>query len=117
MIPRPIKIETHNAVVLATAPLMMIVPYLLTFSPGVGLISFFLGTALMGVALSGISPNRTLPLSAIAGFDWALGLAIFAIGIVSGLTGQPVFTTIFLVGFGAAHLALTASTRYSSRGA
>ncbi len=117
MINRPIKIDTHNAVVLATAPLMMIVPYVLTFDPAVGLISFFLGAALMGVALSGISSHRTLPSSAIAGFDWVLGLAIFAIGILAGVTGQSIFTTIFLVGFGAAHLALTASTRYSSRGA
>lgn len=112
---RPIKIDAHNALVLATAPLLMVVPYVLTFDPGVGLISFFLGAALMGVALSGISPHR-LPGGAIAGFDLALGLTIFLVGIAAGLTGQPVITTIFLVGFGAAHLALTASTRYGSRG-
>lgn len=117
MINRPIKIDAHNALVLATAPLMMIVPYVLTFSVGIGLLSFFLGAVLMGVALSGIRSDRGLPASAIAGFDWMLGLTIFAIGIVSGLAGQSIFTTIFLVGFGAAHLALTASTRYGSRGA
>lgn len=112
---RPIKIDAHNALVLATAPLLMIVPYLLTFDPGIGLLSFFLGAALMGVALSGINPGR-IPLGAIAGFDRALGSAIILVGLVSGLTGQPVPTTVFLVGFGAAHLALAASTRYGSRG-
>lgn len=112
---RPIKIDAHNALVLATAPLLMIVPYLLTFHPGVGLVSFFLGAALMGVALSGISPHR-LPGRAIAGFDVALGLAILLVGLAAGFSGQPVLTTVFLVGFGAAHLALAASTRYGSRG-
>lgn len=111
---RPIKLDAHNALVLATAPLLMIVPYVLTFDPGIGLLSFFLGAALMGVALSGVTPRR-LPLVAIAGFDHALGLVIMLVGLVSGLSGQPVLTTLFLVGFGAAHLALSASTRYGSR--
>ncbi|MCO5316504.1 MAG: hypothetical protein M9938_10155 [Solirubrobacterales bacterium] len=113
---RPIKIDFHNALVLAIAPLMMIVPYVLTFDPKLGLLSFFLGAAAMGIALSGIRP-QTLPGSTIAGFDRILGLTTVLVGLVSGLTGQPVVTTIFLVGFGAAHLALTAATRYGSRGA
>ncbi len=113
---KPIQMSLHNGVVLATAPLLMIVPYLLTFTPAIGFLTFFLGAALMGVSLAGSSPNRTVPLSTIAGFDWAIGIAIFSIGILSGLTGQENLMTIFLVGFGAAHLALTASTRYSARG-
>lgn len=117
MTARPIEISVHNALVLATAPLLMIGPYLLTFSPGVGFISFFLGAILMGVTLAGSSPKRSLPLVAHAGFDWAIGIAIFSIGVLAGITGQDTLTTIFLVGFGAAHLALTASTRYSARGA
>lgn len=117
MVNKPIKMDAHNALVLATAPVMMIAPYVLTFNVGIGLITFFLGAALMGVALSGVRSDRMLPASAIAGFDWALGMSIFAIGIVAGLAGQSIFTTVFLVGFGAAHLALTASTRYSARGA
>lgn len=112
---RPIKIDFHNALVLAIAPLMMIVPYLLTFDPRLGLLSFFLGATAMGIALSGVSP-RTLPGSAIAGFDRILGVAILLVGLISGLTGQPVVTTVFLVGFGAAHLALVAATRYGSGG-
>jgi hypothetical protein len=114
---RPIDINVHNGLVLAGAPLLMVVPYLLTFSPGVGLLSFFLGCMLMGVALAAASPRRRVPLSAIAGFDWTLGISILAIGVVSGIFGDQPVATIFLVGFGAAHMALTAATRYSARGA
>lgn len=114
---RPINIDLHNGLVLACAPLLMVVPFLLTFSPGVGLLSVFLGSLLMGVALMAASPHRRVPLSAIAGFDRALGVAIFAIGVVSGIFGDQPVATIFLVGFGAAHMALTAATRYSARGA
>jgi hypothetical protein len=113
---RPIDIDLHNGLVLAGAPLLMVVPYLLTFSPGVGLLSFFLGCMLMGVALAAASPHRRVPLSAIAGFDWTLGISILAIGLVSGIFGDQPVMTIFLVGFGAAHMALTAATRYSARG-
>lgn len=115
MMTRTIPLEAHDALVLATAPLMMVVPYILTFSPEVGLVSFFLGTLLMGLALSG--STRSLPVSAHAGFDLALGVTIFAIGIAVGIFGEPAVAAIFLVGFGAAHLALTAATRYSARSA
>jgi hypothetical protein len=117
MTARPIGISVHDALVLATAPLLMIAPYLLTFSVGIGYLTFFLGASLMGVSLAGASPKRPLSLSAHAGLDWAIGIAIFSIGVLAGITGQDTLTTIFLVGFGAAHLALTASTRYSARGA
>lgn len=112
---RTIPLEAHDALVLATAPLMMVVPYILTFSPTVGLVSFFLGALLMSVALGGTT--RSLPVSAHAGFDLALGVTIFAIGIAAGIFGEPAIAAIFLVGFGAAHLALTAATRYSARSA
>jgi hypothetical protein len=114
---RPVNIHLHNGVVLAAAPLLMVVPYLLTFNPAVGLLSFLLGSILMGVALAASSPNRRVSLSAIAGFDWTLGFTILSIGVVSGIFGDQPVATIFLVGFGAAHLALTAATRYSARGA
>jgi hypothetical protein len=114
---QPIDLDLHNGLVLASAPLLMVVPFLLTFSPGVGLLSAFLGALLMGVALMAASPYRRVPLSAIAGFDRALGVSILAIGVVSGIFGDQPVATIFLVGFGAAHMALTAATRYSARGA
>jgi len=115
MIQRTIPLEAHNALILATAPLMMVVPYVLTFSPGVGLVSFFLGAMLMGGALA--SSTRSIPVSTHEGFNWVLGLSTLLIGIVAGIYGNALVATIFLVGFGSAHLALTASTRYSARGA
>jgi len=112
---RTIPLETHNALILAFAPLMMVVPYLLTFSPGVGLVSFFLGALLMGGALA--SSTKALPVSTHEGFNWIIGLSTLGIGIAAGIVGDVPVAAIFLVGFGAAHLALTASTRYSARGA
>ena len=112
---RTIPLDAQNALVLATAPLLMVVPYILTFSPGVGLVSFFLGAMLMGGALA--SSTRSIPVSTHEGFNWVLGLSILLIGIVAGIYGNALVATIFLVGFGSAHLALTASTRYSARGA
>ncbi|HTU14081.1 MAG TPA: hypothetical protein VMF31_02680 [Solirubrobacterales bacterium] len=115
MIRRTIPLDAQNALVLATAPLMMVVPYVLTFSPEVGLVSFFLGALLMAVALAG--STRSLSVSAHEGFNWVLGLSTLAIGIVAGILGNVPVAAIFLVGFGSAHLALTALTRYSARGA
>ena len=115
MIQRTIPLETHNALVLATAPLLMIGPYLLTFSPGVGLVSFLLGALLMSVALA--SSTRSLPVTTQEGFNWVLGLSTLGIGVAAGIISDVAVAAIFLVGFGAAHLALTASTRYSARGA
>lgn len=114
---RPVSIDLHNGLILAAAPLMMVVPYLLTFSPAIGLLSFLLGSMAMGVALAASSPRRRVSLSAIAGFDWTIGLSILSIGVVSGIFGDQPVATIFLVGFGAAYMALTAATRYSARGA
>ena len=114
---RPVNIDIHNALVLATAPLMMVVPYLLTFNPAVGLMSFLLGALLMGVALAGSTDEVVVASSAIAGFDWTLGLTILGIGVASGVFGNQPVATIFMVGFGAAHLALTAVTRYGAPGA
>lgn len=120
-----VKLETHNAIVLVTAPLLMVVPFLLGFSPGIGLTSFFLGAVMIGLALSEAAPTGTfagvsrdrLPIAAHADLDRALGAVLLGLGIVAGIRGEHPLATIFLVGFGAAHLAHTAITRYSARGA
>jgi hypothetical protein len=115
MTQRTIPLDTQNGLVLATAPLLMVGPYLLTFSPGIGLITFFIGAMLMGGALA--SSTRSISATTHESFNWVLGTGTLAIGILAGIYDHTTAATIFLVGFGAAHLALTASTRYSARGA
>ena len=122
---RTITLDTHNAIVLVTAPLLMVVPYLLTFSPGLGLLSFFLGCLMTSLALTDAAPSGSLavagrnriPVAAHAGLDRALAAAIIGIGIVAAIPGGQPFASIFLVGFGAAYMAHTAFTRYSARDA
>ena len=125
MTTRNLTLDTHNAIVLATAPLLMVGPYLLTFSAGIGLFSFFLGAVMIGVALSDAASAGTimdagrdrLPVAAHASLDRALGATIVGVGIAAGVAGDQLVASIFLVGFGAAHLAHTVMTRYSARGA
>jgi len=125
MIKRTVTLETHNAIVMVAAPFLMFVPYLLSSSPGIGLLSFFLGSLLIGLALSEAAPanliagldRERIPIAAHSGLDLVLGATIVGTGIAVGLfAGQPL-ASIFLVGFGAAHMAHTAITRYSARGA
>ena len=80
-------------------------------------ISVALGAMLMGLALSTHGERRTISLGTHATFDYLLaGFAILtALALAFG--SAPAVATAFLAGFGAAHLALTASTRFSVRGA
>jgi hypothetical protein len=112
---RPLKLHTHNAIVLAAAPLLMVVPYLLSFEPGVGLICFAIGAVLIGLTLYTSSPNRRMPLLAIARMNQSIGLGLILLGVASAIAGQAPSTSIFLVGFGVAMSALNAATRYSAR--
>ena len=53
-----------------------------------------------------------MPLSAHAGLDYTLAATTIAVGVLAGIAGDYI-ATVFLVGFGSAHLALIASTRFS----
>jgi len=88
-------------------------PFLLGFGQAAGVVAFVLGVMLLGLSLQAVSSERSVPLSAYAGFDYVL--AIFAIigGLAVGLATSEWNAGIFLVGIGAALVALTASTRFS----
>jgi hypothetical protein len=111
---RAIPINVHAALEVAAAPLLMVAPFALGFTYLAGALSILLGVLLIGLATSvyGDSERGNLPLSAHAGLDYTLAAATIAAGVVAGIAGDNV-ATIFLVGFGSAHLALTASTRFS----
>lgn len=118
MVPlKPLTIHTHGAIVLALAPLLMVVPYLMSAGTGIGLACFFLGATLIGLALNSVASDRMIPLSALRDLDWAIGITLISLGVLSGALSGDLPTSIFLVVFGAAQIALTAVTRYSARGA
>ena len=111
---RAISINVHAALEVAAAPLLIVAPFALGFDYLAGALSITLGVLLFGLATSiyGDSTRGSLPLSAHAGLDYTLAAATMAAGVIAGIAGDYV-ATVFLVGFGSAHLALTASTRFS----
>ena len=111
---RGIPIHVHSALEMLAAPLLLVAPFALGFGIFAGFVSFALGALLIGLAVSAYGGERgTLPLTAHAGFDRVLAATLIGTGIAAGLFFGDVPATIFMVGFGSAHLALTASTRYS----
>ena len=111
---RAIPIHVHAALEVAAAPLLMVAPFALGFKPLAGALSIVLGVLLLGLATSvyGEGDRGNLPLSAHAGLDYVLAATTIAVGVIAGLAGDYI-ATVFLVGFGSAHMALTASTRFS----
>ncbi len=111
---RTIPIDVHAALEVIAAPLLFVAPFALGFSYLAGALSILVGILLIGLATSvyGDANRGSLPLSAHAGLDYTLAAGTVAAGVVAGIGGDYI-ATVFLVGFGSAHLALTASTRFS----
>jgi hypothetical protein len=111
---RAVPIHVHAALEVIAAPLLIVAPFALGFSDLAGALSIALGILLIGLATSvyGEGDRGSLPLSAHAGLDYTLAVATIAAGVLAGVGGDNV-ATVFLVGFGSAHLALIASTRFS----
>ena len=111
---RAIPINAHAALEVAAAPLLIVAPFALGFDHLAGALSIGLGVLLIGLATSiyGDTSRGNLSLSAHAGLDYTLAWATVAAGVIAGIAGDYV-ATVFLAGFGFAHMALTASTRFS----
>jgi hypothetical protein len=92
----------------------MVAPFALGFGHLAGALSIALGVLLIGLGTSvyGEGDRGNLPLSAHAGLDYTLAAGTIVAGVVAGIAGDSI-ATVFLVGFGSAHMALTASTRFS----
>jgi hypothetical protein len=114
---RAIPLSVHGVFEVLAAPMLIAAPFLLGFGAAAGAVSIALGTMLMWLALSTHGERRTIPLGAHAGLDYLIAALAIVTGTALSFTSAPVVATVFLVGFGAAHMALTASTRFSVRGA
>jgi hypothetical protein len=114
---RTLSLAAHGVVETLAAPLIMVAPFLLGFSVGAGIVAVAFGALLLGLALS-THADRThadrpaIPLSSHAAFDYALGFVALVAGIAAAVFGGGLAETIFFVGIGSAHLALTANTRF-----
>jgi hypothetical protein len=111
---RGIPLSVHSVVEMFAAPVIMIAPFLLGFGPAASVVTVLLGVVLFGLALEAGGPGRSVSIAAHAGFDYVLALAAVLGGAAIGLATSEWFATVFLVGIGAALVALTASTRFSS---
>ena len=114
---RTVPLAIHGVIEVVAATALIAAPFVLGFGYEAGAVSIAIGVMLMGLALWTHGEQRSVSLSAHAGMDYLIGALAVLAGLVVALNGAPVIATIFLVGFGAAHLALTASTRFSIRGA
>jgi hypothetical protein len=111
---RAISLSIHSAIEVIAAPAIMVAPFLLGFGQAATVITVTLGVLLLGLALQVEAPRRTIPLSAHAGFDYVLAASAAIGGLVVGIATGEWHAASFLVGVGAALVALTASTRFSS---
>lgn len=112
--PRSIPIGAHGAIEVLAAPLLIVAPFALGFGYLAGALSIALGALLLGLAVSiyGDGERAAVPLAAHAELDHVLAGIAIAIGVALLFTG-PLIAGIFMAGFGSAHLALSALTRYT----
>jgi hypothetical protein len=111
---RAVPLPVHSAVEAIAAPAVMILPFVLGFGFAASVISVAIGAVLLGLALQADETGRAVPLSAHAGFDYAVAAVALAGGLAVGLGTGDWNAGIFLVGVGAAIITLTASTRFSA---
>jgi hypothetical protein len=107
-----IPFGAHAAIQTVAAPAVMASPFIFGFGQAAGVIAFVFGVMMLGLSLQAVGQRRSVPLSAYAGFDYVLAAFAIVGGLAVGLAGE-LTAGIFLVGIGAALVALTASTRFS----
>jgi len=112
---RALNIDAHNAIVLASTPVLMIGPFLLAGEAGIGTLAFFLGAILIGIGLAGAGRQRTLSLTTQKSLELAIGIALIGMGLVSAAFDGGVGMSLLLAGFGAALIGLSQVTRYTAR--
>ncbi len=115
---RAVSLPVHSAIEAIAAPAVMIAPFLFGFGLAASVISIAVGAVLLALALQADGPGRAVPVSAHAGFDYALSAIAGVGGIIVGVATGDWYAGIFLVGVGVAMAVLAASTRFSAvRGA
>jgi len=110
---RHIPLSIHAGIETLTAPLVMAAPFIFGLDAPAAMACMVIGALHLYLALQIAGPQRTIPLSAHAGYDYALAGFAAVTGLVTGAITGAWAPVILLVGIGVAQVALTASTRFS----
>lgn len=115
---RAIPLSLHAGLESLAAPAIMAAPFLLGFGQAATVICVLVGVLLLGLALQIPGPSRTISLAHHASFDYALATFAMVAGVALGVATGAWESAVFLVGIGAALVAMTAATRFTApRGA
>ena len=110
---RSIPLHIHGALEVLAAPLLIVAPFVFGFGNVAGAVSIAIGAVLLGLAVSITDDRGSIPLRAHAELDYAIATTTIVAGIVLGIVTGNALVTAFMAGFGALHIGLTASTRFS----
>src|SRR5215211_9530098 len=96
-----IPFGVHAAIQTVAAPAIMASPFIFGFDQAPGVVAFVLGVMLLGLSLQAVGPQRVIPLSAYASFEYVLAAFATLGGLAVGLGTGEWSAGIFLVGIGA----------------
>ena len=111
---RKVPVSIHGALEVIAAPAIMAAPFLLGFGRTATVLTVAFGAVLLGLALQLEGPQRSIPLSAHASFDYALATVAVIGGLAIGIFTNEWASASFLTGIGAALATLAAATRFTS---
>lgn len=110
---RGIPLSVHGAIEVFAAPAIMAAPFVLGFGQVATVVAVVIGVLLLTIALQIEGPRHAVPISAHAGFDYALALVAMSAGLAIAVANGAWAESVFLVGIGIAQVMLTASTRFT----
>lgn len=110
---RTVSHTLHAAVEILGGAAVMAAPFVLGLGRSAAIISVVLGALAISTAVQIGGPERRMPLSAHAAFDYVLAPVAVIAGLALGVASGEWRATVFLVGVGVGQAALTASTRWS----
>jgi hypothetical protein len=111
---RYIPLSVHAGVETLAGPVVMAAPFVFGFGQAATVVSVIVGVLLLSLALQIPGPQRSISLSQHASFDYALATFAMVAGLTVGIATGAWAPAVFLVGLGAAMVAMTASTRFTA---
>ena len=111
---RYIPLSVHAGLETLVAFGVMVAPFAFGFGQAATVISVAIGVVLLGLAIQLPGPARSVSLAQHASFDYALATFAVVSGLAIGIAIGTWAPAAFLVGIGAAMVALTASTRFTA---